>query len=281
MGNDASVSKRMTINTRANFDRFVQETIASLEVPVEYRSYYAQHTDRLWLTTDKFGLLHEKFQHVLEIGPGFSFTPFLWKAFISDQVSIFEGESFELLEFASSYLRFDIRAHYGDLFQIFGGRDPLRNRLPFDSDQFDCIICWETMEHFNFNPIPFLNEVRRIMSPGGVLYLTVPNQAKLDQRLRLLVGATVRTPVETYFLQMDDRNRMKYAPHWREYTLVELVELLQRLQFRVTGARYLQVFQNRNRVSLALAAKRTLATIATRVFPSFSALCLVQARRQE
>ena len=276
---DQEMNRVMAINSRNEFDTFIKQTVKRLNVPEEYRGYYSQHADRLWLTANEFGLLRQRYSSLLEIGPGFSFLPFIWKGFVAQDVAVFEGEADELREFASSYKQCGIEAHYGDLFDIFGQRDGAKNRLPFGSEAFDCIICWETMEHFNFNPIPFLHEVQRIMRPKGILNLTIPNQAKLDRRLKLLLGKSVRTPIDTYFLQMDDRNRMKYAPHWREYTLEEFVELLCRAGLKIVRATHLQTFENREHRSAALLAKRALATMITRLFPAFSALCLVQAQK--
>ncbi len=270
----------MMIKSRKEFDEFMQQTVEKLNVPPDYRRYYSQHADRLWLTTNEFGLLRQRHASLLEIGPGFSFLPFLWKEAVAKNVVVFEGESYELREFAAAYHQCGIEPHYGDLFQIFGERDRQKNRLPFDSNRFDCVICWETMEHFNFNPIPFLQEVQRVLRPGGILNLTVPNQAKLDQRLKLLSGKSVLPPIDTYFLQMDDRNRMKYAPHWREYTLREFTELLCGTGFNIVRATHFQTFQNRSPLSAALVVKRALATVVTRLFPSLGALCLAQVQKR-
>lgn len=32
---------------------------------------------------------------------------------------------------------------------------------------FNLIICTETMKHFNFNPIPFVKDLRKLIRPGG------------------------------------------------------------------------------------------------------------------
>jgi len=269
----------VVITCRDDFETFFREFFTRLNLKPDRRTYFQQSVDRLWLTAKEFGLFSSHFEDLLEVGPGFAFLPFLWKESIAKRVTIFEGESFELLDFETVYRDNGIEAKYGDLFRIFGERDSETNRLPFESDRFDGVICWETMEHFNFNPIPFLQELLRITRAGGLVNLTVPNQAKLDARLRLLLGKTVRTPVDHYFLQLDDRNRMKYAPHWREYTLGELCELVQRVGFRIVKAKHLNVFMNRESVSLPRAVGRRAVTLATRLVPSFSALCVVQIQK--
>jgi SAM-dependent methyltransferase len=269
----------VVITCRKDFDAFFREFLAKVDLKPDYQAYFQQSVDRLWLTAREFGLFSSRYQDLLEVGPGFAFLPFLWKASIANRVTIFEGESFELIEFEKVYANYGIESKYGDLFKLFGERDLTRNRLPFGSDRFDGVVCWETMEHFNFNPIPFLQELLRITRKGALVNLTVPNQAKLDMRLRLLFGTSVRTPVDHYFLQMDDRNRMKYGPHWREYTLTEFCDLLQRVGFRILKAKYLNVFMNRESVSPLRAVERRIAALAVKLIPSFSTLCVVQAQK--
>lgn len=274
----AQMKSNTSIRSRGDFDCFFEKFFEKLNVDPDYRRYFHQHADRLWLTANRFGLFSRRFESLLEIGPGFGFLPFLWKMCLADDVAIFEGEAPELLEFRSAFQECGIEAAFGDLFKIFGQRNEATNRLPFPDGRFDCVVCWETMEHFNFNPIPFLNDLKRMTRSGGSLFLTVPNQAKLDFRLKLLFGKSVRTSVNHYSLQMDDRNRMQYGPHWREYTLGEFVELLRRTGFHIVRANHLHTFINRPDQSFAVSIKRSLARIATRLVPSFSTLCVVEAR---
>ncbi|MDY6861522.1 MAG: methyltransferase domain-containing protein [Thermodesulfobacteriota bacterium] len=47
-------------------------------------------------------------------------------------------------------------------------------RLPFTEREFDAIICFETVEHFS-KPAIFINELYRLLKPGGEMLLTTPN----------------------------------------------------------------------------------------------------------
>lgn len=272
-------SMKTRITGRGEFDEYFRRFFAEGGVKPEYQTYFHQSADRLWQTAEAFGLFSREVGDLLEIGPGFAFLPFLWKASVAERVAILDGETHELFEFLPVYQRYGVETHLADLFKLFGERDPARNRLPYESDRFDALICWETMEHFNFNPIPFLQEVLRVLRPGGKAYLTVPNQAKLDFRLRLLFGGSVRTPVHDYVLQMDDRNRMKYAPHWREYTLAEYVELLRHVGFEIEQASHLHTFANLESMGWGRRLKRGLASVATSLVPAFGTLCTVTARK--
>jgi SAM-dependent methyltransferase len=46
-------------------------------------------------------------------------------------------------------------------------------RFPFDDASFDAVLCNQVLEHI-FEPQAFLQEIRRVLRPGGRLLLTVP-----------------------------------------------------------------------------------------------------------
>jgi SAM-dependent methyltransferase len=45
--------------------------------------------------------------------------------------------------------------------------------LPLDDNSFDCVAAFEVMEHLE-NPIRLIEEAYRVLTPGGVLLLSVP-----------------------------------------------------------------------------------------------------------
>ncbi|HEY1918961.1 MAG TPA: class I SAM-dependent methyltransferase [Streptosporangiaceae bacterium] len=60
-------------------------------------------------------------------------------------------------------------------------------RLPAADGHFDLVV-WNRELVTVKNALPLLSEVRRILRPGGVLILAVPNLAALHNRLLLLAG---------------------------------------------------------------------------------------------
>ena len=48
-------------------------------------------------------------------------------------------------------------------------------QLPFTDHSFDRIICSEVMEHID-NDFAALNELERVLSPGGTLAITIPSR---------------------------------------------------------------------------------------------------------
>jgi 2-polyprenyl-3-methyl-5-hydroxy-6-metoxy-1,4-benzoquinol methylase len=52
----------------------------------------------------------------------------------------------------------------------------------FSDGQFDVVTLWDVLEHLH-DPASNLQEIHRIMKPGGVIVLRVPNGGSLDARL--------------------------------------------------------------------------------------------------
>lgn len=60
-----------------------------------------------------------------------------------------------------------------DSIHIFDGRD-----IPFPADYFDHVLCTEVLEHAE-DPENLINEIHRVLKPGGSLTLTVPFSARV------------------------------------------------------------------------------------------------------
>ncbi len=53
---------------------------------------------------------------------------------------------------------------------------------PFDENSFDAVTLGAVLEHV-FNPVELLKEVNRVLRPGGVFWLDVPNEAGMFYRM--------------------------------------------------------------------------------------------------
>ena len=107
--------------------------------------------------------------------------------------------------------------------------------LPYDTDQFDAVVICEVIEHLNFNPLPIIRQMNRVLKLGGVLYIGMPNHASLRNRWRLLRGNSIHNPISDFMAQLDKRTNMSVGLHWREYTAAETCEMVKRMGFDVTG----------------------------------------------
>jgi SAM-dependent methyltransferase len=106
--------------------------------------------------------------------------------------------------------------------------------LPFEDGAFDLVLCAETLEHVR-DVQGLLSEVRRVLSPGGVLALTTPAHGR-GTGLRILVQGFGRT-----FPPL--------SPHLHTFSRRSLAHLLDQLGFEVTLMR-------RRRGTLLAAARR-------------------------
>jgi SAM-dependent methyltransferase len=105
--------------------------------------------------------------------------------------------------------------------------------IPVDDQSFDLVIMCETLEHLNFNPLPVLAEVNRVLSSHGILYLSLPNLVSLVNRVKLLWGQSIHNPITDFVFQLAEDNNMIVGIHWREYTGSEINELLQLCGFSI------------------------------------------------
>lgn len=130
---------------------------------------------------------------------------------------------------------------------------------PLDDASFDAVIMTEVYEHLRDYPVRSLEEVRRILRPGGHLYFTTPNAAYVMNRLRLLRGRSVASPLADWIAGLP------HARHAREYTFGEVDELLTYAGLR-TVARYGRHFNvtSGRTGPVGLLAKRGLDQLAIR-----------------
>lgn len=95
--------------------------------------------------------------------------------------------------------------------------DIIREPLPFADGHFSLVTFSEVLEHLPVERVSFvLSEIARVLCPGGVLIASSPNQASLENRIRLLKGRSI--------LEMPDE--VGYAKgtfgHIRLYTRAEV-----------------------------------------------------------
>lgn len=62
--------------------------------------------------------------------------------------------------------------------------------LPFERGAFDAVMLLDVLEHLHDSPRELLNDLLELVSPEGLLILTVPNAANLRKRVSVLTGGT-------------------------------------------------------------------------------------------
>jgi SAM-dependent methyltransferase len=111
-------------------------------------------------------------------------------------------------------------------------------QLPFESSSFDMVVMCEVLEHLNFNPLPVLKELNRVIKKDGSIYIGMPNQSRISMRVKSLFGISNRDSVDSFFQQLDKNENFIVGMHWREYTLSEACELLEKMGFEIIDKYY-------------------------------------------
>lgn len=104
------------------------------------------------------------------------------------------------------------------------GLDFVHGALPFRDEQFSVITFSETLEHLPVERVNVVTaEIGRVLRPGGILIASSPNQASLENRIRLLKGSSI--------LDLPDHVAVAKGlyGHIRLYTPLEVIQLMSRL----------------------------------------------------
>ncbi len=155
-------------------------------------------------------------------------------------------------------------------------KDIEKTGLPYPDNFFDAVILSEVLEHINFNPLPMLQEINRILKRGGIVYITTPNQVNLVHRIKILTGHSIRNSIYDSVTQLDPVRNTICGIHWREYTLRELIQLLETSGFSPISSRYSLMA-----TGIRSSAMKLLYGAVCTVFPSFRDSITIIAEKRE
>ncbi len=102
--------------------------------------------------------------------------------------------------------------------------------IPFPDNYFNGVVCCQVLEHFTHSHLPAIKEIYRVLIPGGIVELDVPNVVSFRNRSRILRGKNITYDYENHYLYAEPilyKNRAFYPDrHNREFTKNELKILL-------------------------------------------------------
>jgi 2-polyprenyl-3-methyl-5-hydroxy-6-metoxy-1,4-benzoquinol methylase len=74
----------------------------------------------------------------------------------------------------------------------FAAADICKAQLPFADGKFSVVTFSEVLEHLPVEQVSFVfSELARVIRPGGILIASSPNQASLENRIKLLKGKSI------------------------------------------------------------------------------------------
>ena len=108
------------------------------------------------------------------------------------------------------------------------------NQIPLEDESIDFIFAIEIIEHLT-SPLHMLSEARRVLKKGAKILITTPNVTRIGSALKLLTGkSNLDRLIPLDYYNPDD----EYRPHFHEYSLKELMELLTKLNFKIVDSTF-------------------------------------------
>jgi len=146
----------------------------------------------------------------------------------------------------------------------------IQHPLPFRNNAFSAVLLVEVLEHC-LNPFAVLQEIQRILRPGGLVLATVPNVLSLASRLRFLL---------TGWFNLYSPKRLNAPPQHRHIFPLPAPVLL--FLFEKAGFAILDICTDRlQRTSLALLPLLLPATAATKLPLLLGRSLIVLAQKPE
>jgi len=94
------------------------------------------------------------------------------------------------------------------------------NDLNFRTPPLDMVMLHDVLEHLDNSPRELLNQLLRMVRPGGYLFVTVPNAANIRKRISALLGRTIHPPYDMYYWCPGE-----WRGHVREYVKGDMMKL--------------------------------------------------------
>ena len=116
--------------------------------------------------------------------------------------------------------------------------------IPYPDESFDAVVCCQVLEHFSHSHLPAMKEIRRVLRPGGIVEVDVPNAASFRNRSRMLRGKHITYDYEEHYLHAAPilYKGMSFFPrrHNREFTKSDLEILLRASGYREIDVQFLK-----------------------------------------
>lgn len=195
--------------------RSVMATIRVDDGPEDELAGYVRES--YWRFLHTWGLVAAESGRALELGSNPYFTTWLLRNHTALEVSAANFFGNDLTELTQT-VQYQDRDGSPQSFEVHSDLFDLETAtFPYDDETFDVVVFGEIIEHLIADPMHAFSEIHRVLRPGGLLVVTTPNVARLDNVMRIIDGEGIYDPYSFYG---------PHGRHNREYTRHELVHLL-------------------------------------------------------
>ncbi len=109
--------------------------------------------------------------------------------------------------------------------------DANSDRLAYEDEFFDVVSCLDVLEHL-LDPEDYLEEISRVLAPGGRLIVCVPNILNIFNRLYFVLGEF------TDVMDVAHKNGELFSEHIKLFSKAKLETLLSKKDFIITERQY-------------------------------------------
>lgn len=203
--------------------------LASVDFPLEKSPglihYHTVHAARYAITLACIeDISDRRSMRALELAANpYGMTPFLADRMFSSLAMAGFSESIE-----SHTISFRIAGNSLDLPEHRFNAE--KEGWPFEKGSFDIVVACEIVEHLAMDPMALFSEANRVLSPNGLLLVSTPNAASLQNFIKLAKFQSAG--LAPHFRRPATLARL-YERHNREYSTETLGELFRAAGFAV------------------------------------------------
>ena len=250
--NESNFDLAISREAMATMEDEARQIAALLDAPGWVQHYFASHKDRLALDFEWCRRNISGQARILEIG---AYPFFVARALVS------EGYDVHTVDHPAPQVT-DLARRIS---VVSAGCDIERERLPFPENSFDEVLFNEVFEHLRIDLLFTMEELRRVLKPGGRLWLSTPNVRSARGIVNFLFKKEVWSRMGGgIFAQWDHLRTHGWMGHLREYTSKEVADFLLANGFSVERVVYRGGWSN--------PAANALSTLLPELRPYFSCI---------